>query len=146
MNMQKGFTLIELMIVVAIIGILASIAVPTYQDHVRRGAISDATAALSSDRITLEQYFQDNRTYANPAGSVTCGGIRPVSTYFTVACDATDTTFIVTVSGEIDSIVDGFNYTINESNTRTSTIIAPAPDGWLTAEIPCWRTSKGGAC
>ena len=57
---QKGFTLIELMIVVAIIGILASIAIPQYSDYVKRGKAAEATSNLATLRIKMEQCFQDN--------------------------------------------------------------------------------------
>ncbi|HTS84956.1 MAG TPA: prepilin-type N-terminal cleavage/methylation domain-containing protein, partial [Usitatibacter sp.] len=58
----RGFTLIEVMIVVAIIAILAAIAVPSYQDYVTRGRIIEATGGLGDARNKMEQYFQDNRS------------------------------------------------------------------------------------
>src|SRR5450631_4724882 len=61
---SKGFTLIELMIVVAIVAILTTIAYPNYRDYVIRGQLVDATQGLSALRANLERYFQDNRTYA----------------------------------------------------------------------------------
>jgi len=70
-----GFSLIELMIVVAVIVVIASIAIPSYGDYVRRGRIADATAALSDTRVKLEQFFLDNRTYV---GFANC----PTSTTF----------------------------------------------------------------
>src|ERR1700682_5659303 len=59
----RGFTLIEMMIVVGVIGILAAIAIPNYSDYVRRGKIIEATQRLSEARTKLEQWFLDNRTY-----------------------------------------------------------------------------------
>ncbi|MBC7938818.1 MAG: prepilin-type N-terminal cleavage/methylation domain-containing protein, partial [Chitinophagaceae bacterium] len=61
---QTGFTLIELMITVAIIAILAMVAVPSYRDHILRGQLVDATNGLSSVRANMERHFQDNRSYA----------------------------------------------------------------------------------
>ena len=66
---QRGFTLIELMVTVAIIAVLAAIAVPNYRDYVTRGKLVEASAGLSDARVKMEQYFQDNRTY--PGGCVT---------------------------------------------------------------------------
>jgi type IV pilus assembly protein PilE len=127
--MQKGFTLIEVMIVVAIIGILASIAIPSYTDYVKRGYIVDATGTLSSLRAQLEQYYQDNRTYAGatPCTSSTVGK-------FGVTCTATATTYSLTASGS--GPVAGFTYTLNQQNTMTST--TPWGNG-----ASCWVTSKG---
>jgi type IV pilus assembly protein PilA len=56
--MQKGFTLIELMIVVAIIGILAAVALPAYQDYTIRAKVSEAVIAASSPKSTLSEAFQ----------------------------------------------------------------------------------------
>ena len=63
MKRESGFTLIEIMIVVVIIGIIAAIAIPSYQDYVRRAQITEATNGLSDLRVRMEQFFQDNRTY-----------------------------------------------------------------------------------
>ena len=65
-----GFTLIEVMIVVAIIGILAAITIPQYADYMRRARVSEAVGLLASMRPRMEQYFQDNRTFV---GACTAG-------------------------------------------------------------------------
>src|ERR1700730_6534006 len=63
-----GFTLIELMITVAIVAILAAIAYPNYRNYVLRGQLVDATTGLSALQANMERYFQDNRTYAPANG------------------------------------------------------------------------------
>jgi prepilin-type N-terminal cleavage/methylation domain-containing protein len=83
MKKQLGFTLIELMIVIAIIGVLASIGYPSYTDYLIRGRIPDATANLATKRVQLEQFFQDNRTYA---GAPACNPDTAVSKYFDFSC------------------------------------------------------------
>ena len=60
---SQGFTLIELMITVAIVAILAAIAYPNYRNYVIRGQLVDATQGLSAVRANMERYYQDNRSY-----------------------------------------------------------------------------------
>ena len=72
-SMQSGFTLIELMIVVAIIGILAAIAIPQYQDYTARAQVSEAFSLLSGMKaIVLESFVQDE-PWIIPTGAVTSG-------------------------------------------------------------------------
>lgn len=139
-----GFTLIELMVVVAIIGILAAIAVPVYTDYITRGKIPEATSALASMRIKLEQYYQDNRNYGSTANL--CGVANPSSQNFTYKCtwgaDGTDQSYLVTATGVPARGMDGFIYTINEAGARTSTMSTK----WGGATANCWVTQKGGGC
>ncbi len=145
MRLQKGFSLIELLIVVAIIGILASVAIPAYQDYVIRGKIPEATSALARDRVQLEQYYQDNRRYSTLAGGAICGGTRPTTANFTITCVATDQTFTVTATGNANTAMSDFIYTVDQNNLQQTT---DAPAVWSAAAMPtnCWITKKGGAC
>jgi len=70
-SIQKGFTLIELMIVVAIIGILAAVALPAYQDYTVRAKVSELMLAASSARTGIQEKFQsDNNTASMGTGIV----------------------------------------------------------------------------
>ncbi|MDR0247243.1 MAG: prepilin-type N-terminal cleavage/methylation domain-containing protein, partial [Burkholderiales bacterium] len=82
----QGFTLIEMMIVVAIIGILAALAVPSYIDHVRRGAIPEGLAGLSNEKVRMEQFFMDNRAYAARCAQINAPSL--IVGRFTITCTA----------------------------------------------------------
>jgi len=147
LRQQPGFTLIELMIVIAIIGILAAVAVPAYRDHILRGKIADAHAALSEMRIKQEQYYQDNRRYSvNADGTGNCGTLAtaPASKYFTLTCtNASSQVYVATATGKPTEGMSGFIYTINQANERATTGL---PSGWGTVPKTCWVTKKGGSC
>lgn len=78
--MQQGFTLIELMIVVAIIGILATLALPSYQDYTTRAKVSEMILAASKCRTAVTEYFQSKGEFAD-ADKYGCESKGPVSQY-----------------------------------------------------------------
>ncbi len=67
---QQGFTLIELMIVVAIVGILAAIAIPAYQDYIARSKVSEGLASLAEAKTSVSEYYSTNGTLATSATSI----------------------------------------------------------------------------
>lgn len=137
---QQGFTLIELMITVAIVGILAAIALPNYSEYVKRGYAADATNTLSSMRAKLEQHYQDNRAYTT-VGSFTTPCTASTVGKFNITCTLAANTFKVTATGTGPAA--GFTYSIDQSNKQETVSL---PSGWGSANTNCWITSKGGSC
>jgi type IV pilus assembly protein PilE len=138
-KLSTGFTLVELMVVVVIAAVLASIAVPSYRDYVVRSKIPHATANLASKRVQMEQFFQDNKTYASAPA---CTSDTTSSKYFTFDCEvaATATTFRLRATGT--GTMAGFVYTVDQTNAKATTGV---PAGW-TANANCWAMSKSGTC
>lgn len=139
---HSGFTLIEMLIVVAIIGILAAIALPGYQDYVRRSKLAEATSQLSDLRVKMEQWYQDNRKYTD-AGDAACGVAMPAAQYFTFTCANGDPqSFVLTATGVAAQDMGGYTFTIDQANARQTTAFPGA------AGLPksCWIYRKGDGC
>lgn len=141
---HQGFTLIEVMIVVAIVAILSMVALPAYRDYVIRGNIPEATSRLATRQVQMEQFFQDNHTYV---GAPACNLDQTASKYFDFDCapvpPTSATTFMLRATGK--GSMAGFNYTVNERGEKATG--TGLPSGW-TQPSPntCWVTRKGGVC
>lgn len=147
---NSGFTLIELMVTVVIIGILAAIVVPNYTEYVRQSALSEAFANLSDLRVRLEQFYQSNRNYG-PIGG-TCGddgtAVRVSTTYsgskFTYSCTLGGTTanptYLLTATGNAGTSAAGHIFTLDTSNTKKTTKFKN-----VVVDKACWLR-KGSEC
>jgi len=140
MKRQSGFSLIELMIVVVIVGILSAVALPAYNDHVTSGKVVEATAGLSDARLKMEQFFQDHLAYDGSADA-TAFPVFASTTYFDIAVVPNVSTYVITATGKVGSSMDGFIYTINEKNAKV-TLATPA---WGIGAT-CWITKRGMVC
>jgi type IV pilus assembly protein PilE len=147
MRRHAGFTLIEVMIVVAIVGILAAVAYPAYTDYILRGKIAEAISTLAQTRAKMEQYFLDNRTYAgSDAATLPCNAaeLSAGKKHFDFACTNLGVgTYDVTATGKAADGMGPFTYAINQANVRSSTITGLS--GW-SGNATCWVTKKGGIC
>ena len=108
-RVQQGFTLIELMIVVAIIGILAAIALPAYKDYTVRAKVSEVVLAASAPKVQVSEWFQ-SKGYLPAAASL--GTIDTQSKFVrSVAWDGTDTITAI-AAGTLDPNVTGGTITL----------------------------------
>jgi type IV pilus assembly protein PilE len=146
---EHGFTLIEMMIAVALVAILAAIAMPNYNNYVRRGQLSEAFTTLSDMRAKMEQYYQDNKFYGSAANTTTCPTLSGYSAfpvagkYFTVSCAggaAPSQTYLITATGA-GGLTTGFNYTINQIGTKATTSY-----GGSASTAACWLTKSATVC
>lgn len=144
MKTSRGFTLIELMIVVAIVAILSAIALPAYNNYVTRSKLPEAFSGLSGMSVAMQQYNQDNRSYlANGGGSTTCPVPVATAKDFTFTCsNISQTTFTVTATGSTTSL-SGLTYTIDQNGTKTTPSV---PAGWTSPSGQCWVRDQSGDC
>lgn len=136
MKQHKGFTLIELMMVVAILGILASIVFPSYTQYVQRTKRAEGVTALTDYNSKLAHYYLDNNIYGN---GTSCAIAAPTGLkYFTFSCTSTSPqSYLATVTG-VGDIADT-SYTINQTDTKTT------PTYPSRTNATCWLVS-GGEC
>jgi type IV pilus assembly protein PilE len=142
-RVSSGFTLIELMIVVAIIGILSAVALPSYQDYVRRGQLPEAFSLMSDFRVKLEQFYQDNRAYSTNGvcGTGVLNFAPSNAKYFTYACATSNSNqgYTLTATGR-SGLTVGTNYTLDSAGNKGTTSFKGA-----ASTKSCWLI-KGSEC
>ncbi|MGC4078524.1 MAG: type IV pilin protein [Rubrivivax sp.] len=129
-----GFTLIELMIALAVLAILTAVALPSYNSYVRRAKIPVGLDALSAFATRMEQRYQDVGNYgSNSACAFTPSNVDN----FTLSCELTNSGQGFTATATGTGTVSDFSFTINASGARTTT--------YKSTTLNCWST-KGTVC
>ena len=160
MRYEKGFTIIELMIAVAVIAVLTAIALPSYTDYVTRSKFAEAHAHLADLRVKMEQAYLDNRRY-NATGTLTICGIPGGNTptaqgtrYFDFGCvssndnAAGDQQYVLTAAGKASESLSGIAFSINHANSKATTVTASTPmaDKGYQTDATCWVRKKPQQC
>ena len=126
-RVQQGFTLIELMIVVAIVGILAAIALPAYQDYTVRAKTSEGLARMAEAKTSVAEYFSANGTFPPSAASA---GFNTAAAGFVASMNCN--------GGVCNTILLQFNNREPNLNNKTITLSALAQNGQLV-----WKCKPG---
>jgi type IV pilus assembly protein PilA len=144
-KIQQGFTLIELMIVVAIIGILAAIAIPAYQDYTIRAQVSEGLSLSSGAKVAVTEYWQDRGEFPDDNSTAGLGdndGTGIVGKYVasvTVAEEVITVTYSSDDPQQANSSIDAATLTITADTTSGNSVvwtceggnILDAKDQWL---------------
>ncbi|MDC8759987.1 type IV pilin protein [Janthinobacterium fluminis] len=135
---ERGFTLMEVLITLAIVGIMTAVALPMYTDYVLRGRLTEAFSALAAAQPSAEQYWSNGRTFV---GFGVVNGLPPNTDNFGYALSAASASaYTITATGT--NSARGFVFTIDQNGARATTA---APTGWVT-NAACWVDHKEGTC
>ncbi|KPJ93580.1 MAG: hypothetical protein AMJ53_06990 [Gammaproteobacteria bacterium SG8_11] len=120
---NKGFTLVELMVVVSILGVIAAIAIPSYNETVRKSRRSDAKVTLLKVSQNLERCFSQNNSYEVASGCTNHNNTSSEEGYYTITTVQNANTFALTATAVAGQAADTHcaTFTLNQAGTKGST-------------------------
>lgn len=132
---NAGFTLIELMIILTIVGILSAIAIPAWNGYAERARLANGVSILKETRLRMEQFYADNRSYGS-GGGCAVADFHDSDGKFDISCtlQAGGQQYLLTATGVGPSA--GFAYTIDDAGIEATTGV---PAGWYSGSLPASR-------
>jgi type IV pilus assembly protein PilE len=144
-RLRRGFTLIEVMIVVAILAILAAVALPAYNDYILRGRVTNAVTGVGGMESRMEQYFQDKHTYVGACAPATVAPKPANTNEFDFDCPILNANgYTVTATGKNSML--GLNYSMVYAGGVLTKSTTSVPTGWTLPLASCWALKKDGSC